>query len=62
MGYTDAGDSFEDMKVRANYRKFNFPYLYDGETQKVSQAYDRPANSASFYFRRGAQIALSGTH
>jgi len=30
MGYTDAGDSFEDMKVRANYRKFNFPYLYDG--------------------------------
>ena len=35
MGYTDVGDSLEDMKIRAEYRHFNFPYLYDGETQKV---------------------------
>src|SRR5438874_2848190 len=39
MGYTDVGDSFEEMKMRAAYRHFNFPYLYDGETQKVSRAY-----------------------
>jgi hypothetical protein len=39
MGYTDVGDSFEEMKVRAAYRHFNFPYLYDGETQKVSGEY-----------------------
>lgn len=32
MGYTDVGDSFEEMKIRAAYRHFNFPYLYDGET------------------------------
>src|ERR1700692_1049387 len=30
LGYSDVGDSFEDMKVRAKDRKFNFPYLYDG--------------------------------
>jgi thiol-disulfide isomerase/thioredoxin len=39
MGYTDVGDSLEDMKTRAEYRHFNFPYLYDGETQKISTAY-----------------------
>jgi len=30
MGYTDVGDSFDEMKIRAAYRHFNFPYLYDG--------------------------------
>src|ERR1700760_968787 len=27
-GYTDVGDSFEDMKARAEYRKLPYPYLY----------------------------------
>jgi hypothetical protein len=30
MGYTDVSDSFAEMKIRAEYRRFNFPYLYDG--------------------------------
>src|SRR6267142_491474 len=29
LGYTDLGDSFDDMKVHANRRDFKFPYLYD---------------------------------
>src|SRR6266545_3439669 len=33
LGYTDLGDTFEEMKIRARDRKFNFPYLYDGETE-----------------------------
>src|ERR1035437_9533197 len=36
MGYTDLGDSLEEMKIRADYRHFNFPYLYDGGDQKIS--------------------------
>jgi thiol-disulfide isomerase/thioredoxin len=32
LGYTDVGDSFEDMKLRATQRGFEFPYLFDGET------------------------------
>src|SRR5689334_21093394 len=32
MGYTDLGDSLDDMKVRAAFRQFNFSFLYDGET------------------------------
>jgi hypothetical protein len=28
LGYTDLGDSLEEMKIRAKHRQFNFPYLY----------------------------------
>ena len=35
LGYTDVSDSLADMKIRAAYRNFNFPYLYDGDTQAV---------------------------
>src|SRR5260370_29148824 len=38
LGYTDVTDSLDDMKIRAEYRHFNFPYLYDGETQDTAQA------------------------
>ena len=27
MGYTDVGDSLEDMKIRSEFRHFDFPYL-----------------------------------
>src|SRR5271170_7479583 len=33
MVYSDMGDSFDEMKIRAQEREFNYPYLYDGDTQ-----------------------------
>src|SRR5262249_1345138 len=39
LGYTDLGDSFAEMQLRAKERKFAFPYLYDGDTQKTALAY-----------------------
>jgi peroxiredoxin len=39
LGYSDLGDSLEDMQVRAKDRDFQFPYLYDGETQETSAAF-----------------------
>jgi peroxiredoxin len=39
LGYSDLGDSYEEMKIRAREKKFNFPYLYDGATQAMSKAY-----------------------
>ena len=27
LGYTDLGDTLEEMKIRARDRQFNFPYL-----------------------------------
>jgi hypothetical protein len=32
-------DSYEEMKIRAKQKQFNFPYLYDGDTQAASKAY-----------------------
>src|SRR5437879_1438654 len=39
LGYTDLGDSFEEMKIRARHVQFNFPYLFDGDKEDVSRAY-----------------------
>src|SRR5690349_17415863 len=39
LGWSDVGDSFDDMKTRAGERHFNFPYLYDGEQQTVATQY-----------------------
>ncbi len=60
MGYTDVGDSIEDMKIRAEYRRFNFPYLYDGETQKVSAAYGPTATPHLFIFDSERKLRYEG--
>src|SRR5215218_3122760 len=39
LGYADLGDSFDEMKLRAKQKAFNFPYLFDGETETMSKAY-----------------------
>ena len=39
LGWTDLSDSFEEMKTRARDRQFNFPYLYDGDTEAAARAY-----------------------
>jgi len=60
LGYTDVGDSFEDMKIRARDDKFNFPYLYDGETQEVSRAYGPVATPHIFIFDAQRKLRYQG--
>ena len=60
LAWTDVGDGFEDMKVRAAYRHFNFPYLYDGETQAVSQAYGPKATPHVFIFDEQRKLRYEG--
>ncbi len=60
LGYTDVSDGFEEMKIRAAYRKFNFPYLYDGETQKVSEAYGVQATPHVFLFDKERKLRYEG--
>lgn len=60
LGYTDVGDSFEDMKIRAKERDFKFPYLYDGETQKVSTAYGVVATPQVFLFDADRKLRYVG--
>jgi peroxiredoxin len=60
LGYSDMGDSLDDMKIRAKDHNFNFPYLYDGENQKVSLAYGPVATPHVFVFDRGRKLRFVG--
>jgi len=60
LGYTDVSDSFEDMKIRAAYRHFNFPYLYDGDTQTVARAYGPKATPHVFIFDQDRKLRYEG--
>jgi peroxiredoxin len=60
LGYTDLGDSFEEMKIRAKARGFKFPYLYDGETQSVAHAYGVLATPHVFIFDAERKLRYVG--
>ena len=60
MGYTDLGDSLEDMQERARHRAFNFPFLYDGETQAVSRLYGPTATPHVFVFDGERRLRYQG--
>ncbi len=50
MGYSDLGDSFEDMKLRAADKGYNFPFLYDGDTEEMSVAYGPVTTPHAYVF------------
>src|SRR5271155_2369587 len=60
LGYTDVSDSLDEMKIRAEYRHFNFPYLYDGETQSVARAYGPKATPHVFVFDAERKLRYEG--
>jgi peroxiredoxin len=60
LGYTDLGDDLKDMKLRAKEKKFNFPYLYDGETQRMSKAYGPVSTPHVFIFDQERILRYSG--
>jgi peroxiredoxin len=60
LGYTDMGDSFEEMKLRAADKGFPFPYLFDGEQQKTALAYGPVATPHCFVFNKNRTLCYSG--
>ncbi|MDG3007044.1 redoxin domain-containing protein [Paludisphaera mucosa] len=60
LGYTDLGDSFEDMKIRARDHKYSYPYLFDGETQAVARAYGALATPHVFVFDADRKLRYHG--
>jgi peroxiredoxin len=60
MGYTDLGDSFGEMKIRAKDKHFSFPYLYDGDTEAAAQAYGPIATPHVFIFDAQRRLRYSG--
>jgi len=60
LGYTDLGDSLADMKVRAEQAGFEFPYLYDGETQETSLSFGVLATPHVFIFDQARKLRYKG--
>ena len=60
LGYTDLGDSFEDMKIRARDHEYPYPYLYDGETQATAEAYGVLATPHIFIFDSDRKLRYVG--
>jgi peroxiredoxin len=60
LGYTEFSDSLEEMKLRAEHHHFEFPYLYDGETQKTSLAYGVLATPQVYLFDKDRKLRYVG--
>jgi thiol-disulfide isomerase/thioredoxin len=60
QGYSDLGDTLEDMKVRAKDRGWAFPYLYDGETEAMSRRYGPVATPHVFVFDGERRLRFVG--
>lgn len=57
---SDISDSLEEMKIRAQYKYLTYPYLYDGETQSVTNAYGPQATPHAFVFDRIRRLRYEG--
>jgi peroxiredoxin len=57
---SDMSDSLEEMKVRAQFKHLTYPYLYDGETQSVAEAYGPQATPHAFVFDRDRRLRYEG--
>jgi thiol-disulfide isomerase/thioredoxin len=60
LGFTDLGDSFEEMKIRAKDHKYSYPYLYDGETQATAKAYGVLATPQVYIFDGSRKLRYVG--
>lgn len=60
LGYTELGDSLDDMKIRARDQKWTFPYLYDGDKQDAARAFGCVATPQVFLFDADRKLRYQG--
>jgi peroxiredoxin len=61
LGYSKYNDSFDEMKLYAKEKGFNFPYLYDGATQKTAKAYGCLCTPHVFIFDKDRKLRYMGS-
>jgi len=57
---SDVSDTLDEMKIRVAYKHLEYPYLYDGETEAVSQAYGPQASPHIFIFDQQRKLRYEG--
>ena len=61
LGYTDVGDTLEEMVIRARHKQFNFPYLYGAEQHEAaSRAYGPVVTPHVFIFDEHRKLRYQG--
>ena len=57
---SDMSDTLAEMKIRVQYKHLTYPYLYDGDTQKVTRAYGPQATPHIFVFDQQRHLQYEG--
>lgn len=57
---SDLSDTLPEMKIRVQYKHLTYPYLYDGDTQKVTRAYGPQATPHVFIFDQQRHLQYEG--
>jgi len=60
LGYSDLGDDYDEMIIRHKDKGYNFPYLYDGDDEKVSLQYGPVATPHAFVFDKERKLQYIG--
>ena len=60
LAYSDSGDTFEEMQSRAMQESFNFPYIYDGEEQIITQSLSVKITPSAYLFNSDGNLVYSG--
>lgn len=60
LGYSDLGDSYAEMKVRAKAAHYNFPYLYDGDKEDAAHRYGPVSTPHVFIFDATRRLRYEG--
>lgn len=60
LAYTDTGDSFEEMKERAETENYNFPYIYDGKNQIITKSLKVKITPSAYLFNKDGKLTYCG--
>lgn len=60
IGYSELGDSFDEMKIRARDKNYPMPYLYDGDRQEMAKAYGPTTTPHVFVFDNQRKLRFCG--
>ena len=57
---SDISDTLDEMKIRVQYKRLHYPYLYDGATQAVTRKYGPQATPHVFIFDKDRHLRYEG--
>jgi thiol-disulfide isomerase/thioredoxin len=60
LAWSDVGETLADMKERATFRKFSFPYLYDGDTGATAVAFGATVAPSVYVFDKERKLRYFG--